>query len=168
MNWCLTWMLLFWHVFSHAQWPSCPDFKPNNWDSVIEFEAAQDTVKKVAKWLCDTPLSWEFEQRTKANAYVLQWMVNHPTKKWVTDMSCFGPIEEEMDLMYAFLQAQLYFSLTHEKVQPLMQDQFILQTLSKKILQSEKYVHRAEWKKMTRAYRRKREKKFLAHCYNNN
>ncbi len=165
MKWCLTWMLLLLHLVTDAQWPSCPDFGKSNWDSSLSFDAAQDTVKRVAKWLCDTPLSWEFEKRTKANAYVLQWMVNHPTKKWETDLKCLGPIEEEMDLMYAYLQAQLYYSLSHEKVQVVLQDQFILQTLSKKILQSEKYAHRKEWKKMTRAYRRHREKKFLAHCY---
>jgi hypothetical protein len=165
MKWVLTWVLLLLHLVTDAQWPSCPDFGKSNWESVGAFDAAQDTVKRVAKWLCDTPLSWEFEKRTKANAYVLQWMVNHPTKRWETEFKCLGPVEEEMDLMYAYLQAQLYYSLSHEKVQVVLQDQFIMQTLSKKILQSEKYAHRKEWKKMTRAYRRHREKKFLADCY---
>ncbi len=161
----LMWLALLVQGILLAQWPPCPTIGKAHWKSQAEFDLAQDSVKKVAKWLCDTPISWEFEKRTQANAYVLQWMVNHPEKKWVADMGCFGPIEEEMDLMYAYLQAQLYYSLAHERVQQPQQELFILQVLSKKILQSEKYAHRKEWKKMTRSYRRHREKKYLAHCH---
>ncbi len=168
MRWLLATGLLMLQMGIFAQWPACPTTGRVNWETSEDFARAQDTVKRVAKWLCDTPLSWAFEDRTRANAYVLQWMVNHPERKWETQTACFGPIEEEMDLMYAYLQAILYYSLMHEKQHQEIQDLFVIKVLSEKILQSEKYAHRGEWKKMTRAYRRHREKKYLMRCYKNN
>jgi len=152
----------------NAQWPACPAMGSSNWGNEQAYQRAQDTIVQVAKWLCDTPISVDYDQRAWANAYVIKWMVNHPTKKFDADTKCFGPIDGELDLMYAYLQALLCYQLTHDVITREEQDEFILQTLAKKILQSEQYSEREEWKKMTRAYQHKRERKYLAKCHKEN
>lgn len=162
---CLTIFILFFALRAQAQWPDCPAFGPGNWHSEQQFQSAQDTIVQVAQWLCETPISWQYEKRAWANAYVIKWMVNHPSKKIDANSRCFGPIDGELDLMYAYLQALLYYQLTHAEMQPDLRDEFILQVLARKILQSEQYREREEWKKMTRAFQHNREKKYLAKCH---
>lgn len=152
-------------VFSSlAQFPHCPAFKSNEWLTEADFNNSQDTVKQLVKWLNDTPISWEYEQRTKANLYVLQWMTSHPSKKWKWSSQCFGPLDDHLELMYAFLQASLYYSLTHENAADFKREVFVLQSLSKKIEQSKKYDQQEEWKEIVKAVRRHRELQYLEKC----
>jgi hypothetical protein len=39
----------------------------HEWTSLSDFDAAQDTVKAVSKWLCETPISWQYDRRSSAN-----------------------------------------------------------------------------------------------------
>jgi hypothetical protein len=147
-----------------AQFPEAPKFVVHQWKTPCEFDAALDTVKALAKWLCDTPISWQFDVRSSANVYVLNWMTTHPSRKWDLDTHCFGPLDDHLELMYTFLHANLYFSLVHEKASEMSRDVYVLQMLSKKILWSEKYKGEDEWQQMVKAVQKGKEKKYLAQC----
>lgn len=157
-------LLLLWVFPSMAQFPHCPIFKTHDWISEADYNVSQDTVKQLVKWLNETPISWEYEQRTKANLYVLQWMTSHPSKKWNWSSQCFGPLDDHLELMYAFLQASLYYSLTHENSSDLKREVYVLQCLSKKIEQSKQYDEKEEWKEIVKAVRRHRELQYLEKC----
>lgn len=147
-----------------AQYPHCPKFTVHRWTTPLEFDNARDSVRHLCKWLNETPFSWEYEQRTKANLYVLSWLTEHPTRKWNWNTSCFGPLEDHLDLMYAFLHASLYYSLTKENGSEIQREVFVMQTMSKKIEQSKKYDDQEEWKPMVKAVRKKREIQYLEDC----
>lgn len=149
-----------------AQFDDAPAFKLHEWTSIEAFDAAQDTVKAVSRWLCETPISWQYERRSSANVYVLNWMTNHPKKKWELDTQCFGPLNDHLELMYAFLHANLYFTLTHEKASSASRDIYVLQMLAKKILWSDRYRGEKEWQILVRTVQKGKEKKYLAQCYN--
>ena len=147
-----------------SQFPHCPKFHVHEWKTEAEFNSARDSVKHISKWLNDTPLSWEYEQRTKANLYVLTWLTQHPTMKWQWSTRCFGPLEDHLDLMYAFLHASLYFSLTREKVSDDQREIFVMQSMAKKIEQSKKYDELSDWKDLVKAVRRNKEAEYLKNC----
>lgn len=147
-----------------AQFPHCPVFKPNDWKGEAAFANAQDTVKNLVRWLNDTPIAWEYEQRTKANLYVLNWMTAHPTKKWSWSTKCFGPLDDNVELMYAFIHASLYYCLTHERPSESKREIFVLQSLSKKIEQSKTYDEKEEWKELVKAVRKHREEEYFNKC----
>ena len=165
-TWGLVFMLMLGgYVF--AQYPHCPKFIVHKWNSALDFENAKDSVKHLCKWLNETPFSWEYEQRTKANLYVLSWLTEHPTKKWNWNTACFGPLEDHLDLMYAFLHASLYYSLTRENASEIQREVFVLQSMSKKIEQSKKYDAQDEWKPLVKAVRKKREIQYFEECRGN-
>lgn len=148
-----------------AQFPEAPKFVVHQWKVQFEFDAAEDTVKNLAKWLCDTPISWQYEKRSAANVYVLNWMTTHPTKKWDLSTQCFGPLDDHLELMYTFLHAHLYFSLVHERASSVAREVYVMQMLSKKILWSEQYKGSDEWHDIVKSVQRGKEKKYLAQCH---
>ena len=148
-----------------AQFADAPAFKLHEWTSLNAFDAAQDTVQAVSKWLCETPISWQYERRSSANVYVLNWMTGHPSKKWELSTDCFGPLDDHLELLYSFLHANLYFTLVHEKASVASKDIYVMQVLTKKILWSDRYRGEKEWKNMVRSVQMGKEKKYLAQCY---
>ena len=156
--------LLFSCAHMSAQFPDAPAFKVHEWTSLDTFEAAQDTVKALSKWLCETPISWQYERRSSANVYVLNWMTNHPQKRWELSTDCFGPLNDHLELLYSFLQANLYFTLIHEKASVTSKDIYVMQVLTKKILWSDRYRGEKEWQNLVRSVEKGKEKRYLAQC----
>lgn len=148
-----------------AQFADAPTFKIHEWNSRAAFDAAQDTVKTLSKWLCETPISWEYEKRSSANVYVLNWMTNHPNRKWELSTECFGPLNDHLELLYSFLHANLYFTLVHEKASITSRDIFVMQMLTKKILWSDRYRGEKDWQSLVHAVEKGKEKKYLAQCH---
>jgi len=155
---------LFFSAKLCAQFPNAPNFKIHDWNTEKSFDLAQDTVRAVSKWLCETPISWQYDLRSSANVYVLNWMTNHPNRKWELETKCFGPLNDHIELLYAFLQANLYYSLVYEKSSHLSRDVFVMQVLSKKILWSELYKGQKEWQDLTKSVEKGKEKKYLSQC----
>ncbi len=155
---------LFFSAKLCAQFPDAPSFKIHDWKTEQSFDLAQDTVRAVSKWLCETPISWQYDIRSSANVYVLNWMTNHPIRKWELETKCFGPLNDHLELLYAFLQANLYFTLVYEKSSQLSRDVFVMQVLSKKILWSDQFKGQRDWQDLTKSVEKGREKKYLTQC----
>jgi len=153
-----------WIIGADAQFAHCPKFKNHEWKTEEDFNLAEDSVKMLCRWLNETPIGWDYEKRTSANLYITSWVTQHPVKKWNWSTSCFGPLEDHLELMYAFIQASLFYSLTHDQFDEQQREVFVMYSMAKKIEQSEYYHKMEDWEPLVRAVRKKEELEYLEKC----
>lgn len=69
-------IFLLFSAISNAQEVEIPSKQPSTKE---EFVSSEKDVIAVAKWLAETQIGTQTEQRTKANAWVIAWLINSPT-----------------------------------------------------------------------------------------
>lgn len=91
------------------------------WEKTRETEALtaddyikeKDCVKKTLRWLCNTPLGMEIQQRSYANAYVMEWIAGTPLFTLEIETRYLYFINEHPELLYSFIHGMAYYKLDH-------------------------------------------------------
>jgi len=99
---------------SFAQPGRCPKFSEEYvWETPEDYENDREQVKKTLRWLCVTPIGIDIQQRSIANAYVLEWLAGTPsfTIDIKTDYLSF--VGEHPELLYTFIHAVGYYKMDH-------------------------------------------------------
>jgi hypothetical protein len=73
----------------------------------------KECVKKTLRWLCTTPLGVEVQQRSYANAYVMEWIAGTPMFTLELETKYLLFIDEHPELLYSFIHGMASYKLEH-------------------------------------------------------
>ncbi|MFN0030682.1 MAG: hypothetical protein ACKVOR_00835 [Flavobacteriales bacterium] len=97
----------------HAQCPDIPE--TYHWETAEDYARDKELVKKTLRWLCRTPLGEQVQQRSMANAYVLEWLAGTPEPTISIDTKVLCCTNEFPDLLYTYMHGIALYVLEHEK-----------------------------------------------------
>ncbi len=147
---------------SSAQYARCPKIPENYfWNTAEDYKKDSELVKKVLVWLCKTPLGIDVQQRSVANAFVMEWLAGSPqvTVEIATEKLTF--YDKYPDLLFSFIHGVTLLKM--EK--PNLLDEVALygqgyETVASLASQSEELSKEAEMKPLLKAYKKNRIKAY--------
>lgn len=162
-NIILTTSLLLCAFVAHAQEGRCPKLpEVYAWNSEKEYQKDADLVKKTLKWLCVTPLGIDIEQRSLANAFVLEWIAGSP-EILVEVKTDFLPFySEHPELLFTFIHGVSLFKID----KPGILDELTLykegfDVVAELSMQSKDLSHSHVMKPLLKAYKKKKMKEYV-------
>ncbi len=96
-----------------AQCPTLPI--SYSWTTANDYAKDEDLIKKTLVWLCNTPLGHDVQQRSKANAYVLEWLAGSPTVKLDVKTTGMPFIEQHPELLFPLIHGMALYVMQHPK-----------------------------------------------------
>jgi hypothetical protein len=96
--------LLFILLKVSGQQGKCPKIpEVYKWESAADYSKDFDLVKKTLKWLCNTPLGIDVQQRSQANAFVMEWIAGSPNIRVELDTKKIIFYDSHPDLLFSFI-----------------------------------------------------------------
>jgi hypothetical protein len=134
----------------------CPEIdKAYKWENAGDYERDKEKVMEVLRWLCKTPLGDQVQQRSVANAYVMEWIAGTPSHRIELNTEAFVFLESHPELLFPFIHGAALFALKKEgEVNPVKLHVEALENVARLAEQSEELSKDSELKKLIRAYRR--------------
>jgi len=119
------WILLLFPLLGVAQPTKCPKLPEHyKWNTARDYKREEDLVLRTLQWLSITPLSSEFETRSKANLFVMEWICGSPRIKLIIQSENLPFIEAYPDLLFPFIHGMAQYKLTKNadinELQPLI------------------------------------------------
>jgi hypothetical protein len=94
----------------------CPTLPQNySWTTADDYAKDEDLVKKTLVWLCNTPLGMEVQQRSAANAFVLEWLAGSPTVMLDVKAAGMPFIDQHPELLFPLIHGMALYSMLHPK-----------------------------------------------------
>jgi len=140
----------------------CPKLPETyTWKSADDYKKDYDLVKKTLKWLCNTPLGIDVQQRSIANAFVLEWLAGSPQIQVEIETKKLTFYSQYPDLMFSFIHGVAL----HKMEKPTVQDELSLYsagyaTVASLASQSEELSKSGELKPLLKALKKNRIKEF--------
>jgi hypothetical protein len=140
----------------------CPKLPETyTWNNADDYKKDYDLVKKTLKWLCNTPLGLDVQQRSIANAFVLEWLAGSPQIRVEIETEKLTFYSKHSDLMFSFIHGVALYMM--EK--PTVQDELTLytagySTVASLASQSEELSKSGELKPLLKALKKNRIKEF--------
>lgn len=146
-----------------AQEGRCPKIpSAYSWSADEDYSKDEDLIKKTIKWLCVTPLGVDVQQRSLANAYVMEWLAGAPQIKINITTAHLPFYEAHPDLLFPFLHGIALFKMN----KPGITDQLTLYTEGMDVVasltqQSKELSKSKVLKPLLKAYKKKRMKEYV-------
>ncbi len=100
-------------VVGFAQCPKLPE--KYEWNSHDDYAKDKQLVTKTLRWLCVTPLGIEVQQRSIANAFVLEWLAGTDEFKLIVDSKVLPFQTEHPELLFTLLHGMALYMIDHPK-----------------------------------------------------
>lgn len=149
---------------AHCQEGKCPKLPDvYKWESAADYGKDFELVKKTLKWLCNTPLGIDVQQRSVANAYVMEWIAGSPDIRVEVETKKIAFYESHPELFFSFLHGIALLKM--EKKPPT--DELTLytkgyETVAVLASQSEELSRAPELKPLLKALRKNKLKEYTA------
>lgn len=157
-------MLLFLASAStQAQVGKCPKIPTTyTWNTKEEFAKDEDLVRKTLRWLCFTPLALDCQQRTLANAFVMEWLAGSPELTIDVETRYLPFVKNHPDLLFSFIHGVALYKMD----KPQLKEQTILyqkgfEAVANLALQSKELEHDPELKPLLKAFKKNKMKAFV-------
>jgi|688.fasta_scaffold04126_14 hypothetical protein len=139
-----------------GQYAKCPKIPESySWSTAEDYKKDLDLVKKTIKWLCITPFGIEVQQRSIANAFVMEWLAGSPQIRIEIETENLTFYEKFPDLMFSFIHGVAWMML--EK--PTALEELIIygagyETVASLVSQSEELSKKGELRPLLRAFKK--------------
>jgi len=139
-----------------AQGAPCPPLPSGkSWNTPAGYSASKDSIEKVLRWLCNTPLNVQILQRSEANACVLIWLAGTSEVTVNVDTRSLPFLELDEELLFPVVHGMTLYQLNHPKECDLIKLHAKgLENLAYLALQSEALRSEKMLKPLFRAHRR--------------
>jgi len=108
-------LCLFMRADIVAQEGHCPKLPVQYaWETGADYEKDRDLVKKTLRWLCQTPLAVDVQQRSLANAFVLEWLTGVPSVTIEIKTENLPFYKSNPDLLFTFIHGMALYKMDHE------------------------------------------------------
>lgn len=92
----------------------CPQLPQDYvWEVAADYEKDRDLVKKTLRWLCVTPLGADIQQRSVANAFVMEWLAGTPSFTIEIKSDYLQFTQEHPELLFTFIHGVGYYMMDH-------------------------------------------------------
>ncbi|MBX7050419.1 MAG: hypothetical protein K1X54_00145 [Flavobacteriales bacterium] len=151
-----------------AQPGRCPKIPAKYlWETPEEYQKDEDQVRKTLKWLCQTPLGIDVEQRGLANAYVLEWLAGSPSILIEINSHYLEFADSQPELLFSFIHGMALYKMDHPSVkdeQTLYSSGFTV--VAELAAQSKEYSRQKELRNLLKAYKKGKVKEYTREVLN--
>lgn len=155
--------ILLLHLPANAQEGRCPKLPSNyQWESEKDYEKDEDLVKKTLRWLCATPLALDVEERSLANAFVLEWIAGSPEILVEVKTELLPFYQDHPDLLYTFIHAVALFKMERPgiKDEPTLYKEGF-DVIAELAVQSKELSHSHSLRPLIKAYKKSKMKEYV-------
>lgn len=154
-------------IVSHspcAQGILCPEIPAKyGWEKAEDYFHDREHVKMVLKWLCKTPYGENIQQRSVANAYVMEWLAGTPEITINVSTSVILGLEENPDILFSLIHGMALHLMEHpNETDPVKLHTKGLETVAILCNQSKELSGDSRIKPLLKAYRRGRIREYTA------
>lgn len=131
------------------------------WETAVDYQKDEDLIRKTLKWLCQTPLGFDVEQRGLANAFVLEWLAGSPSILVEIKTEYLEFAEAQPDLLFSFIHGVALYKMEH----PAVKDELTLYTsgftvVAELAAQSKEFSRQKELRNLLKAYKKGKVKEY--------
>ncbi len=141
----------------------CPKIPTEySWTEDADYAKDEELVKKTLRWLCLTPLGVDVQQRSIANAYVMEWLAGAPQIRINVTTTRLPFYNQHPELLFPFIHGIALFKMNKPGVTDdltlYVEGMDVVASLSQ---QSKELSKSKVLKPLLKAYKKKRMKEYV-------